>query len=251
MPNHVFHTLKIAGPEAEIERFLSECFTPDDEKGPQFDFDRIVPEPEHEPADPERIRRGYDLMTSTKTPSGPVMVTVTDEAMELTTPPWMAWRCEHWGDKWNAKDAGETKLRRFESGAVELKFDTAWSPPVPIFEAIAERFPELEIAGDFIDGQYNWSGEVHIVAGDVRLKDTTEENEAIAHYRAVCDEGEKELHADLLKHLAGAPNVFAFPTLGWHWAKAAEKLVAEDPGLTDPSRAEELLRKAKGLPEPD
>ena len=42
MPNHVFHTLKIDGPEAERERFLSECFT----EG-QFDFNKLVPEPEH------------------------------------------------------------------------------------------------------------------------------------------------------------------------------------------------------------
>ena len=187
--------------------------------------------------------------TVTKTPDRTVRVDlsgVTLEQIKSSFPDWYNWRCEHWGDKWNAQD---TKVSRLESGAIELKFDTAWSPPVPIFEAIAERFPELEITGDFIDGQYNWSGEVHIVAGDVRLKDTTEENDEIAHYRAVCDEGEKELHADLLKHLAGAPNVFTPPTLGWHWAKAAEKLVAEDPGLTDPSRAEELLSKVRDMPD--
>ena len=35
--------------------------------------------------------------------------------------------------------------------AILLSFDTAWSPPVPIFTEVARRFPTLRIKGDFIE----------------------------------------------------------------------------------------------------
>lgn len=44
---------------------------------------------------------------------------------------WHEWRCKNWGVKWNASDAvwdGNT-----------VAFYTAWSPPIPFFEALSER----------------------------------------------------------------------------------------------------------------
>jgi hypothetical protein len=49
---------------------------------------------------------------------------------------WYGWSCEHWGTKWNAYD---------EKGDLEntIKFDTAWSTPMPIWKALANKFPGL------------------------------------------------------------------------------------------------------------
>lgn len=46
MPNYVSHHLTITGPEEERNRFMAECFT-DSDRGPQFDFDRLIPQPGH------------------------------------------------------------------------------------------------------------------------------------------------------------------------------------------------------------
>ena len=53
---------------------------------------------------------------------------------------WYDWCWNEWGTKWNACDAKySTKDTR------TLGFDTAWSPPVPVFEALAKQFPNHEI----------------------------------------------------------------------------------------------------------
>ena len=44
MPNWVRNDLEITGPEAELERFMAECFTIEAET-PRLDFDRLIPMP--------------------------------------------------------------------------------------------------------------------------------------------------------------------------------------------------------------
>lgn len=49
---------------------------------------------------------------------------------------WYSWSLANWGTKWNAYSCeiiGEDDER------LDFRFDTAWSPPEPVFEALAER----------------------------------------------------------------------------------------------------------------
>jgi hypothetical protein len=57
----------------------------------------------------------------------------------LTVPLWYEWSLQHWGTKWNACDARYSDLDQNI-----IHFDTAWAPPIPIFEAVAKLFPEHE-----------------------------------------------------------------------------------------------------------
>ncbi|MBU9293073.1 hypothetical protein KTD18_16110 [Burkholderia multivorans] len=50
-----------------------------------------------------------------------------------------------WGTKWNACDSSAD----IEAGTAE--FDTAWSCPVPIFEALSRKFPEDVITVTYAD----------------------------------------------------------------------------------------------------
>ena len=50
---------------------------------------------------------------------------------------WYSWRIRAWGTKWNAYD--------IEFGQNEVSFDTAWSPPVPVIEALAAKYPAVNI----------------------------------------------------------------------------------------------------------
>lgn len=53
---------------------------------------------------------------------------------------WYSWSIANWGTKWNAYSFEIIEERE---GRFEFRFDTAWSPPEPVFAALADR-PECE-----------------------------------------------------------------------------------------------------------
>lgn len=57
----------------------------------------------------------------------------------------LKWCVENWGTKWNAVEpyAGD-----WETG-IRIEFDTAYSEPSPIYEAMSRLFPEATFAVDF------------------------------------------------------------------------------------------------------
>lgn len=58
---------------------------------------------------------------------------------------WYEWNIQNWGTKWNAYD---TKFEDHEDGTTTLQFDTAWSHPYPVLEALSVKFPhhQMEVA---------------------------------------------------------------------------------------------------------
>lgn len=170
MPNWVRHNLTITGLEGERKRFMAECFT-DSEEGPQFDFDRLIPQPAHIKA--STFGRGPigDPSDTTGDFHGTPAVTV---GREPGFPAWYEWRCEFWGDKWNATTDG---LKVFDD-KIELHFSTAWAIPGPILDAIAERFPKLRIEGSISEGMMNFGGDIVIEGGKIDYTDLSDEIQA-------------------------------------------------------------------------
>lgn len=82
---------------------------------------------------------------------------------------WYDWNVQHWGTKWNA--SGDQGVIVTGNRAV-FEFDTAWSAPEPIFDALAERYPALffefvaRFEGDsaIVGRSYNHEYEDHIAA---------------------------------------------------------------------------------------
>jgi hypothetical protein len=56
---------------------------------------------------------------------------------------WYAWNSKGWGTKWNAYDQ--------EIAEDHVQFDTAWSHPAPVIEALAAKFPDEEIRCKWAD----------------------------------------------------------------------------------------------------
>jgi hypothetical protein len=112
MPNWVSNTLRIIkGDPKEVFEFVRT-------EESVFDFNTLVPMPEH--------------------------IQNSDEPVALagfTFPAWYVWSYEHWGTKWNACHSAYSA----KDPENVILFDTAWAPPVPIFEALANRFPSYEI----------------------------------------------------------------------------------------------------------
>ena len=58
---------------------------------------------------------------------------------------WYEWCCRHWGTKWNACEADWS----LDDGM--LVFQTAWSAPFPVIEALAQKYPDLEFTHRWAD----------------------------------------------------------------------------------------------------
>jgi hypothetical protein len=58
---------------------------------------------------------------------------------------------------------------------IKIYFRTAWDSPLPIFDALAERYPALTIKVEYSDWMAGFGGEVHCHAGQVRHVDCSEE----------------------------------------------------------------------------
>ena len=57
---------------------------------------------------------------------------------------WYNWRCHNWGTKWDAYDLSvdECDLPH----GFEVTFNTAWSPPEEVCNAIREQFDDLSMS---------------------------------------------------------------------------------------------------------
>ena len=69
---------------------------------------------------------------------------------------WYDWRYAHWGTKWNAAGAS------LEGGATDqeatLHFDTAWSPPKLVIEALGKKFPALHFEMRYFECGVGYNG---------------------------------------------------------------------------------------------
>jgi hypothetical protein len=83
---------------------------------------------------------------------------------------WYDWNCRNWGTKWNAKHITMSKIKK-RNGIYywEVSFDTAWSPPMPIFVAIANQFPNISFEADYVEEGNDYRGEFKVVKGIVVL----------------------------------------------------------------------------------
>lgn len=70
---------------------------------------------------------------------------------------WYSWSIAHWGTKWGAYQYREEER---SPGVFECTFDTAWSPPVPIYEAIALRFPTIHMVVHWFDEGWCHAGKI-------------------------------------------------------------------------------------------
>jgi len=128
--------MTVTGPADEIARFKQMCI-----REGRLDFNTIEPKPDF--ADD-------------------------DHAPGSLFPKWYEWACKHWGTKWNASDfyVSIDERERFE-----CRFDTAWSPPVPIWEKMGSLFPALTFSLEGYEPLMDFAFEGTIRDGTLELRD--------------------------------------------------------------------------------
>lgn len=136
MPNHVENHWSISIDEERKQEVL-DLMTEDG----KVTFKKIIPMP-------EILGRvisdgqvdGFRIMEPTdEDPYGRRPATEEEVAEIRATgyPDWYEWSCDNWGTKWDAYGDQEVNENKYR---INLHFDTAWGPPIPVAEALIERF---------------------------------------------------------------------------------------------------------------
>lgn len=161
MPNWVFNHLTIEGSEEDINKVKAQVgavvkrkYKGADEvdeeidEEPIFSFMNILPPPEDK-LDEYHAVHGYAEGGKTGD----------------TEYNWYNFNVREWGTKWDARDVD---LLEEHKTSLHYKFDTAWSPPTPVIEKLAQQNPNLTITLEYREEQ-GWGGEVAFTGSSMKV----------------------------------------------------------------------------------
>ena len=80
---------------------------------------------------------------------------------------WYRWHIDNWGTKWDAKD---TIVEQLDDQNFNVRFHTAWSPPIDWFEKIIPMYPQLEFDLIFDEESCDFCGRMTGIEGEVDLE---------------------------------------------------------------------------------
>jgi len=78
-----------------------------------------------------------------------------DTTSPSDSPNWYDWCCDNWGTKW---DACSVDFEEYDN-IVTFSFDTAWSPPLPVYEALADM--GFEVQAYYVEFGMMYAGSWH------------------------------------------------------------------------------------------
>jgi len=120
-------------------------------KEEQFDFNQLVPMP-------SKMKDNHDN----------TIAIALDAPADID---WYSWSVKNWGTKWNAYDVAVFRDENDE-GTILITFQTAWSHPRPVIQALSKKFPETDFGLMYADedwganyGMYNIKNEEMTVGG--------------------------------------------------------------------------------------
>ena len=163
MPNWTSNTIRVTGDPAAIREFLVFMRGGDDQ---HFDFNCVIPMPDllrhtgsgfHKFGEEEHRTwyvinpdlalwdEGYAENIRPFTPEEKAALA------EIGAAGWYDWSTSNWGTKWNACHVEIDDIAENDS-TIDIKFDTAWSAPFPVFQAIAAKFQNLTF-------EFSWTDE--------------------------------------------------------------------------------------------
>lgn len=77
---------------------------------------------------------------------------------------WYNWCNRYWGTKWNAHNC---YIEHQSDGLLDIWFDTAWSPPVGVYRAICESYPDLNLVAKYIEDGMGFAGYYENIDSDL------------------------------------------------------------------------------------
>ena len=156
MPNHCYNRVSFYSDDTTVILRLHEIFKigldPNDDRTV---FGQIIPEPNWEeiPLTAETVQEYSWDKPRGEVGEKPVMVINEDrpflnglrfKSTDKQDDRWYNWRCQNWGTKWDCYDLHIDDDEM--PNALELTFNTAWSPPEEICYALKEKFDDLSVS---------------------------------------------------------------------------------------------------------
>lgn len=138
MPNWCENALTINGPAEDIQKFKQDGYLDDEQFLSAKKFLPI----------PESLRNINTV--------GERLDLVLSEEVEPSN--WYDWCVKNWGTKWDFCDLSVSKEEWLESDANEISFNTAWSPPIALFDFIAKQYPTLSFKLAYLEENCWFSG---------------------------------------------------------------------------------------------
>jgi hypothetical protein len=158
MPNWVYNNLTIEGSEEEIAKVKAQLGKPiqkrynEDEEvtnysNPIISFWNIIAPPDDK-LDEYFGTHGY----------------ANGEKQGQTEYNWYNFNNTKWGTKWDiavrdSEQHSDTSLEEEHATVLRYRFNTAWSPPLPVIEELSLQYPKLEITLEYEEEQ-GWGGEI-------------------------------------------------------------------------------------------
>jgi hypothetical protein len=154
MPNWVTNQLTISGTPKEVENFIRNAKTIDDEQEILLSFNKFWPCP----PELQDISHPVTIITNKEyKDNGPAKGITKKMQNELIKKygfdNWYDWQLANWGTKWDCDVTGEWKIASIGAFIMNgtLEFLTAWSPPSQAFIHISKRFPKLTFILKFVE----------------------------------------------------------------------------------------------------
>ena len=155
MPNWVYNTMNVSGAEADVRQFIADMSKPipTAKKDPNSTWGTLEGEWE---IDENVVFSFWNVISPIEEDWAEYFTSATNTA---PTNNWYAWNNTHWGTKWDGR-VDETSVDQLDvmtyadgKTGVTYRFETAWAPPTPVFEAIAEQYPKLQLSIEWEEEQ--------------------------------------------------------------------------------------------------
>jgi len=163
MPNWVFNYLTVEGnPELvnELKKQVSEPYIMPVESVGDLAF-KVEDTPVESDFSFWNVIRPLDMVNYPKQPWSD------DEARTPNPNSWYNWNVKNWGTKWDASDAELISDEpNGENHVLVYRFDTPWSPPIPVIEKLSEQYPRLLLTLSYEEEQ-RWGGEIEFTQGKI------------------------------------------------------------------------------------
>ena len=166
MPNWVYNNLTISDPTGEnrerIERLVAQV-------GATYTHMMFVWCEETKTMKPMGVENSDAFsFWNIDHPEGKDLVRYEASIGQPGSPYWYDWNTRYWGVKWDASDSTVEDISPTEK---MYRFETAWSPPIPILATLSSQYPELHIELDWEEEQ-GFGGACMFMNGEVEVTDS-------------------------------------------------------------------------------
>lgn len=171
MPNWVYNHLDIAGPEEDIANLKKQLNQPFTRQHDQWNPDTQQME-KQDTIYTNPVFAFWNIIkpTNLEAYNGEQPKFDPDKPIAFDSDHWYDWNVRNWGTKWDVgvRDDDkypDTELTDESSDSLGYRFNTAWSPPLPVVGEISVQYPNLTFSLSY-EEETGWGGEIIFINGN-------------------------------------------------------------------------------------